>query len=249
VTSDRDIIKNAAHNALKMMKDSRLEISDKLEVVLDPELPFMGYATKRKDGGHVIVVSGMALKSGLLEGLLIHEMCHVYRTNKNHPSHHHELLNSVGHGIIHKNELTEDYQIKLVQQAVNHIQDLYADDIAFKVFKESGSFTQDQVFIFFLDWIQDKPLNSKSTKAKWLNVGIMLNNCFATSNLIRHNIPDINNQAENKVQKFLSQTNNSMKKEFSYFRNFMANLKEDITEKEFEEDLTEYLARIVRLAK
>ncbi len=77
----------------------------------------------------------------------------------------------------------------------------------------------------------------------------MLNNCFATSNLTRHNIPDINNQAENKVQKFLSQTNHSMKKEFSYFRNFMANLKEDITEKEFEKDLTEYLARIVRLAK
>lgn len=44
----------------------------------------MGYSTKRK-GGYVIVVSGMALKSGLVEGLLIHEMCHVYRTNMNHP--------------------------------------------------------------------------------------------------------------------------------------------------------------------
>ncbi len=107
VISDRDIIKRSTFNALKMMKDSGYEITDQLEVVVDPELPFMGYATKRS-GGHVIVVSGMALKSGLVEGLLIHEMCHVYRTDNNHPSHNSELLNSVGHAVIHKYQLTED---------------------------------------------------------------------------------------------------------------------------------------------
>ena len=107
MSSDRDIVKNAMRNALRMMRDSGFEISDKLEVVLDPELPFMGYATKRS-GGHVIVVSGMALKSGLVEGLLIHEMRHVYRTDNNHPSHNSELLNSVRHAAIHKYQLTED---------------------------------------------------------------------------------------------------------------------------------------------
>jgi len=43
--SDKDAIKTAARNALKMMKDSGFEISDKLEVVVDPNLPFMGYTT------------------------------------------------------------------------------------------------------------------------------------------------------------------------------------------------------------
>jgi hypothetical protein len=77
----------------------------------------------------------------------------------------------------------------------------------------------------------------------------MLNNCFAVSNLTRHNIKDIDNQAENKVQKFLSRVNASTKKEFAYFRNFMTNLKESPTETEFKKDLTEYLTRIAELAK
>ena len=249
MSAENDVTKNATRDALKMMRDSGFEIRDKLEVVVDPVLPFMGYATKRRGGGHVIVISGMALKSGLVGGLLIHEMCHVYRTDTNHPSHNSELLNSVGHGVIHKYQLTEDYQIKLVQQAVNHIQDLYADDISFKVFVKSNVFTPEQAFDFFLDWINESPITSRTAKAKWLNIGIMLNNCFAISNLTRHNIKDIDNQAENKAQKFLSQINASMKKEFTYFRNFMTNLKENPAETQFNKDLTEYLTRTVKLTQ
>jgi len=136
--SENAVIRSATRNALKMMKDSGFEIPDKIEVVVDPKLPFMGYSTKRRSGGSVIVVSGMALKSGLVEGLLIHEMCHVYRTNTNHPSHNSELLNTVGHAVIHRNQLTESYQLDLIRQAVNHIQDLYADDISFQVFQNSS---------------------------------------------------------------------------------------------------------------
>jgi len=67
--------------------------------------------------------------------------------------------------------------------------------------------------------------------------------------MIRHNnVPDVNNQAENKVEKFLSQTNERLKEEFTYFKDFMTNLKENITEKEFEEDLTAYLMKIIGLA-
>jgi len=250
VLSDRDNLKNAARNALRIMRDSGFEISERLEVVVDPELPFMGYATTRRGAGNpVIVVSGMAFKSGLVEGLLIHEMCHVYRTDTNHPSHSSELLNRAGHAVIHKNQLTQDYQIKLVQQAVNHIQDLYADDIAFKVFEKSKAFTPEQAFDFFLDWINDTAFTSKTVKDKWLNVGIMLNNCFAQSNLIRHNIKDTDNRAENKVQKFLTQTNEAMKTEFAYFRNFMTNLKENPNPTQFKKDLTQYLTRVIQLAK
>jgi len=243
-----EIIESATRHALKMMHDAGFGVSDKLKVIVDPELPFMGYSTKRS-GGHVIVVSGMAVKSGPLEGLLIHEMCHIYRTDQNHPSHNSQLLDRVGHALIHKYQLTEDYQIKTVQEAVNHIQDLYADDIAFRVFEKSGAFTQDRAFEFFLDWINDETIKPRSVRDKWFNTGIMLNNCFALSNLERHNIRDVDNQAESKVQKFLSQTNNTVKKEFLYFKNFMINLKENPTEKQFKEDLTEYLARIVELIK
>jgi len=246
--SERDVIGNAAHNALRALRESGYEISERLQVAVDPELPFMGYAMQRS-GGHVIVVSVMALKSGLIEGLLIHEMCHVYRTETNHPSHNRELLHRVEQAIVHEKGITEQYQVKVIQRAVNHVQDLYADDIAFKVFQKTTSFTLEQAHNFFLEWIKDKPLKEKSSRERWLNIGTLLNNCFAISNLKRHNIPDIDNQAENKVQKFLSQTDDRMKTEFGWFRNFMTNLKENTIEQEFEKYLIEYLTRIKGLAE
>jgi len=239
-------LRQAVHTALRLMRDSGYEIKGKIEVSVDYNLPFMGYSTQRHEG-HVIVVSGAALKSGLIDGLLIHEMCHIYRTETGHPSHDHQLLNRVGQHVIHENELDKDYQIRIIQQAVNHVQDLYADDLAFQVFRKGGAFTPEQAHGFFLEWINDAPLEEKGIRDQWQNIGTMLNNCFAISNLARHKIPDIDNQAENAVQRFLSKVNGRMRSEFAYFRSFMTNLTEGITREEFEKDLTEYLTRITQL--
>jgi len=238
----------AVRSALQFMRDSGYVIKGKIEVSVDPKLPFMGYSTQRQEG-HIIVVAGAALKSGSIEGLLIHEMCHIYRTEKGHLSHNNQLVNHIGTQVIHENELDKDYQIKVIQQAVNHVQDLYADDLAFQVFRKAGAFTPEQAHSFFLDWINDTPLEEKSSKDRWQNVGTMLNNCFAVSNLARHKIPDISNQVENAAQRFLSKVNERMRSEFSYFGDFMTNLTEDITREQFEKDLTEYLTRITLLAK
>jgi hypothetical protein len=119
------------------MKEAGFEVSNKLKVVVDPKLPFMGYSAKRT-GDDIIVISSMMLKSGMVEGLLVHEMSHIYRINTNHPSHNHESLNRVGRFIIDKSHLTRAYQIKIIQQAVNHIQDLYADDVALSFQPKQG---------------------------------------------------------------------------------------------------------------
>ena len=243
-----DKLGQAVRNALQFMRDSGYEIKGKIEVSVDSKLPFMGYSTQRKEG-HIIVVAGAALKSGPIEGLLIHEMCHIYRTESGHLSHNTQLLNRVGTHVIHENELDKDYQIKIIQQAVNHVQDLYADDLAFQVFRKGGAFTPEQAHSFFLEWMSETPLEEKSSKDRWQNVGIVLNNCFAVSNLARHKIPDIGNQAENAVQRFLSKVDGRMRSEFAYFRNFMTNLTEDITREQLEKALTEYLTRITRLTK
>jgi hypothetical protein len=176
-------------------------------------------------------------------------MCHIYRTESGHLSHNTQLLNLVGTRIIHENELEKDYQIRIIQQAVNHVQDLYADDLAFQVFREGGAFTPEQAHSFFLEWINDTPIKEKSSKDRWQNVGIMLNNCFAVSNLARHKIPDIDGQVENAVQRFLSRIGGRMRSEFAYFRGFMTNLNENVTQDQFEKDLAEYLTRIALLTK
>jgi hypothetical protein len=248
MASDKTDVGNAASEALKMMQDSGFGISGKVKVSVDPDLPFMGYSTQRA-GGNIIVVAGRAVESGAIEGLLIHEMCHIYRTETDHPSHNHQLLNRVGTHIIHENGLNRNYQVKTIQQAVNHVQDLYADDLAFQVFKKGGVFTPEQAHAFFLDWMSDTPLEEKSSRNRWQNVGTMLNNCFALSNLARHKIPDIDNQVENVVQRFLLKVDERMRSEYVYFRKFMASLAEDVTREQFGKDLAEYLTRIVQLTK
>jgi hypothetical protein len=240
-------VKDAVQNALRLMSDSGFTISGKVEVAVDADLPFMGYSTQRA-GDNLIVVAGRAVESGMIEGLLIHELCHIYRTEQKHPSHNKDLLNRVGYHLLHEYELSKDYQVKTIQQAVNHIQDLYADDISFQVFKKSHVFTEEQAHAFFLDWINQEPAKGKSVKTRWLNVGTMLNNCFAFSNLTRHKVRDLNNKAQKATESFLSQTDEAIREAFSYFKNFMANLKEDVSEQQFEEDLTEYLNKVAKLA-
>jgi len=247
MSAEKNVLRKATDNALKIMKDAGFEVSDEVTVMVDPKLPFMGYSTKR-DGVDLIVIAGEALRSGMVEGLLIHEMSHIYRTNTNHPSHNHELLNRVVQFVVDKGHLTEEYQVAVVQEAVNHVQDLYADDVAFRAFGRSGVFSLDRAFDFFLRWINDEPVDSRNARAVWQNIGILLNNCFALSNMMRHDVPDVNNQAENKVQEFLSQTDERMKEGFEYFKDFMTHLKENITEREFERELTDYLMKITELA-
>jgi hypothetical protein len=242
------MVEKAGTAALKMMKDAGFEISDTLQVLVDPKLSFMGYSTKR-DGKDTIVVAGRALKSGMIEGLLVHEMSHVYRTHMRHPSHDHELLGRVERYILSRDYLKADYQVTVIQEAVNHVQDLYADDVAFRVFSRNEAFLNGQVFDFFLSWINEKPFDWKTPKTAWLNVGIMLNNCFVLSNMVRHGLPDVDDRATNKVQKFLSQTNDRMNREFLHFKDYMVGLKDDPGKEEFEKSLTDYLEQVIKLAK
>lgn len=55
--------------ALRMMEKAGYGIGDNVSVVVDPKLGFMGY-TFPGEGGFNIVVSGAAVDSGMLEGLL-----------------------------------------------------------------------------------------------------------------------------------------------------------------------------------
>jgi hypothetical protein len=247
MSSKKGLVKEAANEALRMMKNAGFEIPGKLDVLVDTKLPFMGYSTKR-GGTNIVVVAGEALKSGMIEGLLVHEMSHVYMINMHHPSHNRRLLDKVGKQIDRKYHLVQSYEITVIQEVVNHVQDLYADDIAFQVFRHA-TFPTNQVFDFFLDWINEKPVASKNEESVWMNIQTMLNNCFVVSDLARHKVPDLNGRAEAKIMEFLTHTNDRMKREFSYFRDFMINLKEDPSEAEFEDALTAYLQRIIVCAR
>ncbi len=231
-----------------MMKEAGYGVGNHVRVVVDPTLGFMGY-TYPKDGKFTIVVSGIAVESGMLEGLLVHEMSHIYRMKTKHPSHNEKIINEVisrfeGPG------LNMDYKRKIVHDLVNHLEDLYADDLAFKVFETSNIFPLEEAGRFFLSWLSPEPVKSRNTmRDRWMNMAMMLRNSFALSSMSRHHIPDIEQRARRINSKLLSAISADMSQSFEYFHHVMVGLTEDVTESEFRTILEGYLRRFVLLAE
>ena len=244
------ILDEKADNALKMMNNAGFKMKASVKFVVDEKLPFMGYTTHQKQG-HLIVVAGKALSSGMIEGLLIHELSHIYRTETNHPSHNRILLNDAATQINAKFKIQARYQVKILQEIVNHIQDLYADDIAFQVFTKNQTTlgSPDQIGEFFLNWIRTEPtqLRKKGMKT-WLDLSVMLNNTFVISNLEKHQTRQFQQKATNANQTLLSKINSQLSENYPYFKTFMTNLKENINEYEFKQQLLEYMTRFIQVA-
>jgi hypothetical protein len=241
-------VKKAYVNATRMMKEQGFGIKSQVEVVVDPQLPFMGY-TMPLGQGYRIVVSGGSLGSGMLEGLLVHEMSHIYRMENNHPSHDAEVIEEA----IDKfgqQHLLHDYQQKIVHDLLNDIQDLYADDVSMKVIKKSPVFQLGQISSFLQDWIKDELVESGNPEMdRWVNASIMVHNARALGQMTRHGIEDTGGKAEASNKRFLSQMSPEVASHFLYFKDLMINLKENMTRDQYRKLLAGYLNRFLEAAE
>ncbi len=242
-----EMIGRARQNALDMMRKAGYDIGNKVKVVVDPKLPFMGY-TMPQGGNFTIVVSGGALGSGLLEGLLVHEMSHVYRIQTSHPSHNGEILEEAIDNLGKKVAL-RDYQQKIIHDLLNDIQDLYADDISFKVLQNTPILASDQMTRFLQDWVKDEPTKTRDPVMDgWINASIMTHNARAIAQMERHQIEDTGARAAKANQAFLDQVDPDIGRESDYFRKRLLNLREDMTGGEYRKLLAEYLDRFAKIA-
>ncbi len=133
-------------------------------------------ATKSGDSAHTLFVSTRAVESGVLDGLIAHEMGHMLRTESGHPSHSAEVFGA----------LSREVRVPRAGEgafggAFNHIQDIYADDLAFLVFSTDGD---DRAYEFFAAWVEGNTTMRGTNR--WQNVGLAATNGFAIGNLIRH---------------------------------------------------------------
>jgi hypothetical protein len=242
-------VEEALRNVLNMMEQAGFRINQNVKVTVNNKLPFMGY-TSRQWQTHVVVVSGFAVESPMLEGLLTHELSHVYRSITNHPSHSEPLIASLTRIFIDDHKLDRDYEQETLHQAINHIQDLYADDIAVRVLAAYyGTPLLEQFGDFFLGWIKEEPATEGvRLRDRWANASIFLNNSFAISNMERHNM------MEGQIEKgklnndrFLNRIKSSAAIQFSYFNRFMVGLEEDVSEVRLREQMEEYLGNFLKV--
>lgn len=235
-------------NAATMMEMSGFEVGNIVEIVVDPRLPFMGY-TVPQDGGFRIVVSGMAVESEMLEGLLVHEMSHIYRMRSNHPSHNHQIIESAINGL-GKNAVSKEYQRKIISELVNNIEDLYADDVAMQVFRSGSFLPEGELSAFFQGWVKDEPVKyTDPERDRWVNAAIMANNARALAQMKRHRIEDVGGRAHASNEKLLPQLPATTSHQFPYFMNLMTNLEENITEDAYRNLLKDYLGKFLEMTK
>lgn len=233
--------------AKDMLAKSGYRIPDNVKVSVDPKLPFMGYTMPTRNGFNIVVAGG-AVESGMLEGLLVHEMSHIYRISTNHPSHNAEILEEAINGI--SKRIPSEYQQKIIHDLLNDIQDLYADDIAFKVFRGESSLTSKQIIEFLQSWVKDSPVKSKDMALeRWTNTSLMAHNARAIAQMTRHRIEDSGGVASKASRSFLNQVPPDIAREFDYFRNTLVSLREEMTANEYRKLLTEYLARFIGIAE
>ena len=243
-----ETVREARQTAIEMMRKAGYDIGTKVKVVVDPKLPFMGY-TMPQGGNFTIVVSGGAVGSGLLEGLVVHEMSHIYRIQTNHPSHNGQILEEAIDNL-GKKVVLRDYQQKIVHDLLNDIQDLYADDISFKVLRSSPIMASDQMTRFLQDWVKDGTVKSRDpVMDSWINTSIMTHNARAIAQMARHRVEDTGGLAEQANKRFLSQVSPSIAGRFEYFRNLLQNLREDMTAEEYRALLADYLRQFLEIAE
>jgi hypothetical protein len=140
-------------------------------------MPIMG-ASKSLEGRHTLFVSLQAVESGMLDGLIAHEVGHMLRTEEGHASHSPAVYAGVEKEVRIPRGADQAFG-----QAFNHVQDIYADDLAFPVFNGMDG---RRAYEFFAAWV-DNNVNARS-KDRWQNLGLAASNGFAIGNLVRHRL-------------------------------------------------------------
>ncbi len=247
-SANSELVRKAFLNASRMMKESGFGLKSDVKIVIDPKLPFMGYSMPL-GRGYRIVVSGGSVGSGMLEGLIVHEMSHIYRMENNHVSHDAEVVQQAIEKIDTK-RLSDDYRQKIVHDLLNDIQDLYADDISMKVLRKNQILDSAQISSFLQDWVKDEPIESGDSKRdRWVNASVMVHNARALGQMARHGIKDTNGKAADSNKRFLSRMPPAASSQFPYFQDLMINLKENTTRDQYRKLLTDYLNRFLEVAE
>ena len=145
-----EALQNVLDWALERMKKNGYTIVSKVAIASDPTLNIMGYA-KKKDGIRYVVVADWALDSEMLGGLVLHELSHIYATERRIPSHDPRIMNRALAEIGEREGLTEREMGYLVD-AYNHLQNVIVDDMVFKSMDEKDI---KLIRRFFSGWVSE----------------------------------------------------------------------------------------------
>jgi len=233
---------------LAAMTAMGLPVQAKVEFQFDPELPIMGYSRPLRKGYRVVAGRG-ALQDGLLVTLLAHELSHVQRMASGHPSHSNAAIQAAYDGV-RLDGPQEPYHDEILHDAINNVEDLYADGIAFQVMQHLGAVPADGIGGFFLAWMKAKPEPGHDAReARWRAAHAMLGNARALAQVKGEGSAKQIREAKRINAQLLRVLPTDVAKAQPWFQAFLDDLTADLTEASFTMDLAEYVQRFVAVAE
>jgi hypothetical protein len=239
-------LQNTLDWALERLRQKGYEVRSKVTLNVEPNLAIMGYA-RREGEVHKIMISEWALDSEMLGGLVLHELSHVYFTERGASSHNSTILESVLEDLKEKDGLRAKETEYLID-AFNHLQNVLVDDIVFQVMGEKE---HDMTKRFFAEWISDRPSGDPVADA-----GLLCRNAFAVASLKRRKLTDWTPRGDHgdaemyfRNKNLLDALGHNAEQEFNWLEQFLENSKSDLGEAEFRASLESYFDRILSLMR
>jgi hypothetical protein len=221
------------------MKDKGFVIRSTVSLAIDPELAIMGYA-KKEGQAHKIVISDWALDSEMLGGLVLHELAHVYFTEKGAHSHDSDILEDILQEMRDKDGIRAKEMENLID-AYNHLQNILVDDVVFAVMQAKEL---EMAKRFFAEWVSDRPSGDPV-----LDACLLCRNAFAIASLKRRHVLEKDSEMRYRNMGYLSALGEYAEKEFEWVELFLENAKADWDEGEFKESVGTYLDRMLSLMR
>jgi len=232
-------LQNTLNWALERMKQKGYEVKSKVSLNVEPSLAIMGYARKEGDV-HKIMISEWALDSEMLGGLVLHELSHVYFSERDACSHDSAALEEVLERLKERDGLRVK-ETEFLIDAFNHLQNVLVDDIVFAVMEKKE---REMTKKFFAEWVTDRPSGDPVTDAALLS-----RNAFAVASLKRRNLFEKDSEMYYRNQGLLSSLGSVSEQEFEWMEGFLEGAMIEWDREKFREELENYFDRIISLMR
>jgi hypothetical protein len=237
-STDR-LLQNTLDWATERMRQKGYLVKSKVSLHVEPNLAIRGYA--RKEGQiHKIMISEWALDSEMLGGLVLHELAHVYFTERGACSHDSAILEDVLDGF-KENDGLRVKETECLIDGFNHLQNILVDDIVFAVMGEKE---REMAKNFFAEWVADRPSGDPVADA-----GLLSRNAFAIASLRRRNLFEKGSDMHYRNQAFLSALGTRSEEEFEWMETFLEKAKPDLETPMFREALEAYFERMLSMMR
>lgn len=248
VDAATEATRSGGRSVLAAMAQMGYPVDAKVEFRFDPDLPIMGYSRPLRSG-YRVVAGRSALEDRLLVTLLAHELSHVQRMASGHPSHSQAAIQAAYEGA-RLDGPQQAYQEEILHDAINNVEDLYADGIAFDVMQHMDAVPADGIGGFFLAWMKSRPETSRDPRERrWREAHAMLGNARALAQIKQHGSAAHVREARRINAELLLLLPPAIAHAQAWFQDFLDGLPSDVTETAFTRGLGEYVQRFVAVAE